>query len=1261
VFEHLSQEQGLSYNTVTSFAQDKQGFLWIGTFDGLNRYDGVNFKVLRRPPNDTTTRIPKAIRLMYTMHNGDIWMADFTNALYRFNPASERFTKLPFSLSSNTDYAIGAFIEDAAGALWVSSTDGLHRYNPSTQSFSLVSVSVPVASAERWMAGMVECPSTSAPSAEHHLWIRKYGGLVEFDPQRGTFQHYNLTDTAQDRQFFFGGVARDSSGYLWFGDVAHVYCFDVQSKQVVARYPQEIYIRQSLFKNPPKNDFRLQSVFCAPDGTVWFGSFGGIVIIKYADHPRNATLRLLQHDEANPTSLSGNSVRTIFSDQSGVVWVGGEPFGINKYTPYKQKFLLFRHSSLSENSLGNNYVRGICQARDGTLWVATHFGGISRYQPHSRLGGIWTRFQDDLDNRIPHHLRLPINEVWAIFEDRDGVIWAGTRGKGLFRFNPAKQQFEQSSLVPQTAIVQVINEDRAGNLLVGLRGLVPYNSIYGKAYGDVFEIPRNRTKSGVRAYVTVQPAILGALSGDVLALHEDRAGTLWIGCSRRLLRLNRVTGALVDETQKFLKASGIMVSLVGSVASSIFEDHEGNVWVTSKGAGLGRYNPQTDSFQAVTQRDGLPNNSVYAALEDGHGNFWISSDAGLSLWDRTAKNRAVNTFRTFTTADGLQGREFNRRSFFKSANGMMFFGGTNGLNAFHPDSLRFNPFPPSVALASLKIFAEEVPIDSIISYPSYPNGIDRQQAQSEGILTLRHDQNFLTFQFAALDFHVPQNNAYAYILEGVDKAWIQNGTKREATYTNLSPGKYVLRVRAANNDGVWAASGRDLVLRIVILPPWWQTWWFRGVLLCLGVAALAAVLWSYQRRINLLQTHKQELMRHIEQRHRMEGELVNSEQKFRALFETSPLGMVLWEKSGRVLEANAAFAQIAGYAAHNITAHNATLNFWNMLSDAQNSAILYSLEQRNAFGPVEQTLTQPTGEKISVMLYGIVVNANDANTSRGSRSANNELRERIWTVLEDVTERKRAVDAMLRYQLNPHFMFNVLNSVNALMGENQRNAKRMIIQFSSLLRHTLVASSKQTAPLGDEIEAVGHYLAIEKLRFEERLEASIDADPATLGLNVPVFLVQPLVENAIKYGMQTSEGTLQLAITSRLQDDELCIEVSNSGAWIEFQQPHQIRSGSEVIPSEASTAGVQANGASIANTRRRSTGIGLDNLRKRLQQLYPGGHSLTISHEQGFVRVRIYIALRELVAAESALLVERPTDYSETTSISNTAYHDTKP
>lgn len=1186
-FEHLSQEQGLSYNTVTNFTQDTQGFLWIATFNGLNRYDGVAFKTFSRNAAAVDKGLPREIRLVYADRDGNVWVGGFNNTIGRFNPRTEEYVPflLPKQNTVKRDF-INTIKEDAAGTLWLTTIGGLYYFDKGKNQLlpfktrngePFIQFSLGGFAEFAAYGGKLENPS------EKRLWIRKHGGLIECDIERQNVVHHNFVDSAFDKQFFYGSVVRDSSGYLWCSDIAGLYCFDTRTKSVLLYIPRETFAQASFMKNPLQNDFMTRSILCAPDGSLWFASSGGIVVVRYKGSPQHYSMELLQNDEANPFSLSGNTVRTLFTDRTGVIWAGGEPYGINKFTPYRQKFLLFRHLPFNQNSLSNNYVRGLCLTRSNTLWVGTQFGGISRYEPQKRL---WTRFREVIGKKKSE--RKIINETWAMFEDRFGTVWAGTRGNGLLRFDETLGGFVQSPLVSENALIQVIREDRAGNLLLGTRG--------NTAFVGVFVIPPDRKKENVVFIPTKRPQSKNFLTGDVLAIHEDRFGTLWIGGTDEIMCLNIQTKEIEDKTSKLIRDVQVMPSNIGSVVTCLTEDKQGTLWISSKGLGLVKFDRDKNEFSAINEEQGLPNNAVYAMLEDATGNFWISSDAGLTRW-----NRKENIFRTFTTADGLQGREYNRLSYCKGADGMMFFGGINGFNAFDPEKLLVNPAPPPVVLTSLKIFAEE----------QAPGRLIHATSKGYAELRLRYDQNFLTFTFAAMDFHVPENNQYAYRLDGVDREWIYNGTRHEAVYTGLDPGEYVLHIRAANNDGIWNNEG--LTLHVVILPPWWQTWWFRAILILSGVVTVALVIQNYRQRIRRLQEHRRELLLHIDERQRAETELQRSEEKFRALFETSTLGMVLWQNDGAILEINDAFMRLLGFEQRTVE----KLNFWQILGEANSSSITYSLKQRRTFGPIEQTLVQEGGEKIAVVMYGIVI---------GNQGEYRDF-EQIWSVIEDITERKRATDALLRYQLNPHFMFNVLNSVNALMAENQRNAKRMIIQFSSLLRHTLVASTRQTAPLGDEIDAVEHYLAIEKIRFEERLEAVVQADRETLRLNVPVFLVQPLVENAVKYGMQSSNTVLFISVSTRIEHEELCIEVANTGKWLESGDVSNGKAS--VIQSSKQQSSAQQSSTTL-QVKKRSTGIGLANLRKRLEQYYAESHTMTITEEQGMVKVRITIALKEL-------------------------------
>ncbi len=1143
--ERFTREQG--YNPDVEplcFLQDKKGVMWIGTSDGLYRYDGTFRRYAHEAGNAFS--LPKnRVDALYEDKENVLWVLITNGGLVRFDREHDRFTQYSARAGDSSSLRfenIRSIIEDGKGRFWLAAADsGIVRFDRRT---GKVARRYPLRAYEQ----------SFALDASGRLWVASQNDrfLYRYDERSDSFMRspFELPFTAST----LTGVGDT----LWAATYAQkgVYAVNVREGRVVGEFLKE-------------EEHIPGWIHCTAPDRVWVGGtdMGGSSAL-FTINPRIRVVRAYGKRPRQKTSISFK-VNRVYEDRSGVVWVidwgavSNIRSDIGKHSPYKLRFKTYRNNSSDSNSLSGNYARALLADTNNNLWVYVQTAGLDggvlnaidrtsgtvrRYYPNPRKAGGLTQ------------------GLGALYQDTKGTLWVGANALQTFDPNRTAIGFRTFGSrpipihFPDSTLILSLSGDCKGNLWIGTMD------------AGLWYIPANPGKAG--KYLPLRDSKTGMPYPfkHIYAVREDRFGALWIASLDGVARYDTANKTL----RRYTSEAGNPLTIGDNFATSLLETRSGDVWVTTKGGGIARYDRERDVFKKMTVDNGLPHDNCYGILEDGAGLLWISSDNGLCSY-----NTKTGAIRRYDIEDGLQGNEFNRWSYFKSASGEMFFGGTGGVNSFFPDLLRDNPTPPLTAIMNVR----DIGGDTIYS------------VAYRGEIELTHNQNNLSIEAAALEFTRPEQNLYSWRLEGVDTGWTDAKRERWITYTNLAPGEYRLLVKVANADGVWNAEPAMLLVRIH--PAWWQTWWFRVFIGLAVVGALAAVLQVYRRRIARLQEQRAELILNIEERRR-------SERKFRALFDTSPLGMILWERSGQIIETNPAFEVITGYSAQD----GVVQDFRALVSDSLYALIDYGLERRGAFGPLEHVFTRADGEKLSIVLSGIIIGEADIPTGVDNN--------RIWSVMEDVTERKRATDAMLRHQLNPHFMFNVLNSINSLLSENPRNAKRMILEFSLLLRHTLDAGSQLTIPLGEEIEAVEHYLDIEKLRFEEQLEASVSAEPKALDFNVPVFLIQPLVENAIKYGMESSESALRVEVSATLETVEsgaewLRVEVRNTGHWI------------------AETQDGEEEKNTVADlVKQNSTGIGLDNLRKRLSQLYAEGQTMEIVEAGGMVTVLIRIATREL-------------------------------
>jgi len=791
-FTHLSIEDGLSQNAVWNILQDRLGFIWIGTQDGLNRYDGYEFKVYRNDPDDTTGLSDNDITALYEDRSGTLWVGTKSGGLNQFDRTTGHFVHYlhdpndPHSLSHNNVLTI---YEDQSGLLWIGTRGGgLNRFNRDTEQFAPYQHDP-----DNPNSLSHDTVSSIAEDQSGFLWIATQGGgLNRFDPRSnqvdtGDFVRYrhdpnNPNSLSDDRVW---SIYFDSAGILWLGtEKGGLNRFDPHTSEggAFTHYRHDPLEATSISHN------QIRAITEDAAGDLWLGTFGGG--LNKFDRETEVFLTY-RHNPDDPGSLSHNSVGSVYFDRAGTLWVGTVGKGINLFDPHTQQFVHIRTKPGNPNSLSYDFVMGVYEDSEGILWLGTVGGGVNAYD---RKTGIFTHYKADPD--APGSINA--NRVWTITEDQAGTLWMGTYGGGLNKFDRETQTFthythdpENPNSLSYNIIIWTVYTDRQGIIWIGT---------YGGGL-DAFD-PATETFT----HYTANRDDPESLSHNVIkALFEDQSGTLWVGTDNGLNRFDRETHTFTH----YRANPDNPRSLSNDRIKAIQQDRTGALWIGT-GSGLNRLNRTNDTFTHYYEKDGLPNDVIYGILEDNNGNLWLSTNRGLSRF-----NPRTETFKNYDVRDGLQGNEFNAGAFYKSARGEMFFGGVHGVSAFYPEHIHNNPYVPPVVLTDFQIFNKSVSIGE-------NSPLSKAVSEIEDIV-LSYKDTVFSFEFAALNYIIPEKNRYAYIMEGIDKEWVYPEDRRFATYTNLDPGHYTFRVKGANNDGVWNETG--VSIQLTMIPPWWQTWW----------------------------------------------------------------------------------------------------------------------------------------------------------------------------------------------------------------------------------------------------------------------------------------------------------------------------------------------------------------------------------------------------------------------------------------------------
>lgn len=835
-FEHLPPEAGLSQSVVLDFAQDDQGFLWLATQDGLNRYDGYEFKIFKDDPQAPNSLKGNFVASIDKAPTGELWIGTSDGGLNRYDPRTGQFTAYlndPNNANSLSENSVSSLDVDSQGIIWVATNNaGLNRLDPRTGAFThyLNDPADPKSLSANNVATVLAAPDGS-------VWVGATGGgLNRLDPATGVFTRYqnDPTNPHSLSDISVTGLYLDRQDTLWVGTFAGGLNRLDPATGAFIRYQNDPADPTSLAHNsvlPIFEDSRSQ---------LWVGTQGGG--LHRLDRATGRFTRY-QHDPLDPSSLSVDSVSSIFEDSSGILWLGMFGSGADYYDPLKNKFLLLRGASPGSvqadgdpaaNSLNSNAIWGILQDDRDNLWVGTNDGGLNRF---NFTTGIWKHYLNDPNDPTS----LSSNTVYAIYQDRytesqisqglgggdaereggaqgGGALWVGTPF-GLHRFD---RQTETFAFFP-TPMLNAIYEDRHGNFWLGTaQGLILFDRATGTAQPLIQNDPQDPT----------------SLSANfVSVIYEDAQDNLWIGTLNGGLNLMDRASARFE---RFVKDPDDPSTLSNNAVLCLHQAADGTLWIGTVG-GLNRYNPSNRTFTAYRQRDGLPNDFIYGILEDEQGGLWLSTNKGLARFDPQTL-----VVKTYDSSDGLQGSEFDQWAYFQNEEGVMFFGGINGLNAFHPALIQDNPFIPPVVLTGFRLFNQTVPVG-----PEYPL---HQPVEVTQAIQLAHTDDFFEFTYSALHFSSPEEVEYAYQMEGLDTSWNEVGNRRFATYTNVPPGDYTFRVKGTNSDGVWNEHGASL--RIVIPPPIWQTLWFR--LLVAGIA-IAVIFGGFALRIRSVDRQRQQL------------------------------------------------------------------------------------------------------------------------------------------------------------------------------------------------------------------------------------------------------------------------------------------------------------------------------------------------------------------------------------------------------------------
>jgi len=802
-FERLGLEDGLSEAQILAILQDSQGFLWIGTQDGLNKCDGYTFTAYRPDLTNPASLSTKVIHEIQEDARGDLWLGT-DRGLERFDKRSEVFT--PYQFDQRDEPASGqnlvrTILADADGALWIGTMgQGLYRLERRTGRWTVYQHDPqdPHSLASNNVTALLE-------DAHGTLWVGTHGGgLGRLDRQTGEFTvcRHREEDPQSLSSNNVTALCEDGQGILWIGtETAGLNALNTAARTPrFARHQHEQDNPHSLSHN------YVMALLVDTTGTLWVGTGRGL---NELDGARNG-FRRHYHEEGDPLSLSHSEILSLAEDAQGILWIGTR-LGLSKFDRTTRAFGHFKRDPHTQGALSSNAVSAFLEDTEGYLWIGTYGGGLNRSVGSDTLTGFlhFAHREEDphslSDRRALPSADRPVlmgdNAVLALCQDARERLWIGTRA-GLHKLEPGddldsaptfvRYQHERDDAGSLSHdLVLALADDGKGHLWVG-------------TYGGLNRLDLADPSQGFVRYLHDEDDPHSISHDFIRTIYVDSADNMWIGTNGGL---NRLTHAEDSRFVRYQHDSQDPHSLSHDRVYCITEDAHGVLWLGTD-RGLNRFDPQTEQFTAYREQHGLGNDVVYGVLVDNEGCLWLATNRGIDRFDPSTEE-----FTHYDVYDGVQDNEFTQGAFYKDRLGRLYFGGFNGFNVFCPDNIRENTYEPPVVLTSFLLANKPMPVSEA--------GPLREHINFAQQIELAPEDYVFAFEFSALNYRQPHKNRFAYMLEGFDRDWIYTGARdRKAVYTNVPPGSYTFRVRAANDDGLWNEEGTSI--QVTVSQPWWH-------------------------------------------------------------------------------------------------------------------------------------------------------------------------------------------------------------------------------------------------------------------------------------------------------------------------------------------------------------------------------------------------------------------------------------------------------